>query len=176
MATASEVIGDYFRKLEALIATFNFERQGHGESLGKDAAGIVAEGIKDRSVADQGGPDGTWPANDPKYTARKKKKYNVELVGFRTGQMISMPSLLGRVDVTPHLVEINYGTGQPPAGSMSSGYISTQDTSISDVEKAWFFTRLKGSFFVLDTQIADKVRECFADELDKFIRELNARS
>ena len=155
--SASETIRDYFRKLEALIETFNFERQGHGESLGKDAAGIVAESILDRSVADQGGPDGAWLANDPDYTARKRDKYHVELIGFRTGQMISLPSLLGQVDVTPHRVEIKYGTGQPPTGSMSSSYISAADTSISDVEKAWLFTRLKGSFFVLDTVIADKV-------------------
>jgi len=174
MPSASEVIHAYFLKLEGLIDKFDFTRQGHGESLGKEAAAHVADGIRDRSVKEQGGPDGAWPANEPKYTARKNQLYNTTLIGFRTGQMLSQPSLLGRVDVTPHLVEIHYGTGKAPSDSMH-GYISDQDKLVTDTEKAGYFTDLKGAFFVLDTTIADKIRGYFADELDKFIRELNAR-
>src|SRR4051794_13882624 len=117
---ASQIIDEYFRKLAGLIDTFNFERKGHGESMGKDAAGIVAEGIVDRSAAEQRGVDGLWRANDPAYTDFKRAKYGVDLIGFRTGQMISLPSLLGKIDVTPNSVLMTYGTNQPPTRSMSS--------------------------------------------------------
>lgn len=143
--------------------------------MGKDAAGIVAEGILDRSAADQAGPDGIFPANDPKYTARKVAKYGVDLIGFRTGQMISLPSLLGHVVVTPDTVLIQYGTGLAPTESMSSDYISMSDQSVTDKEKADYFTALKGRFFALDDNIAESVRTYFSDQLGQFIRELNAR-
>jgi hypothetical protein len=175
MAEASEIIRESFHKLEGLIATFDFTRQGQGESMDKDAAGIVAEGILDRTVNDQAGVDGIFIANDPKYTARKRKLYNVELIGFRTGQMISLPSLLGNVDVAPDTVLITYGTGQPPSSSMSSNYISTSDKAVTDTAKAGYFTAKKGRWFAIDDPISDKVREYFSDQLGVFIRELNAR-
>jgi hypothetical protein len=172
---ASEIINEYFRKLEALIATFDFTRQGHGESMGKDACGVVAEGIVDRSAADQRGVDDVFPANDSKYTDRKRAKYGVDLIGFRTGQMISLPSLLGRIDVTPDSVLMTYGTNTPPTRSMSSGYISTSDQAVTDNQKAEYFTERKGRWYAIDEPIAVQVREYFADQLGIFIRELNAR-
>jgi hypothetical protein len=171
----SSVIRAYFAKLANLIETFNFTRPGKDESMGKDAAHKIAVGIFTRSREEQGGPEGPWPENDPDYTDWKWNKYHVELIGVRTGQMLSLESLLGKVDVAPTTVEIYYGTGQAPTGSMSSSYISQADTSITDIEKAWFFTRMKGSFYELDDKIANDVKQYFSDELSEFIRELNAR-
>lgn len=171
---ASQAIREYFAKLDALVATFDFTRAGAEESMGKDAAHIVGEGILDRSIQEQGGPDGAWLANDPDYTDWKREHYNVDLIGVRTGQMFSLPSLLGDVDIQPMTVTIRYGTGLPPTSSMASSYLSQEDTSITDTEKAWIFTRKKGAFFVLDVTIAGNVRDYFAAELLKFIRELNA--
>lgn len=175
MARTSQIIVDYFRKLEMLLETFNFTRTGHEESMGKDAAGLVAKGIFDRSENDQGGPTGTWPDNHPAYTSRKVAKYNVALIGFRTGQMISLPSLLGKVDVEPDTVVIRYGTGKPPSQSISSSYISAADKAIADVKKAEYFTEKKGPFFEVDDRIAHDVREFVAAELAIFIGELNTR-
>lgn len=175
MSEASDNIRDYFQKLERLVATFDFTRRGQGESMGKDVAGIVAEGILDRSVAEQRGVDGTFPSNDDAYTARKVNLYNVDMIGFRTGQMISLPSLLGHVDVTPDTVLMTYGTNESPTRSMSSGYISTSDQAITDTKKAEYFTEKKGRWYAIDEQIADSVRTYFADQLGGFIRELNAR-
>jgi hypothetical protein len=135
----------------------------------------VAEGIVDRSAAEQRGVEGAFPANDSEYTARKVKLYGVDLIGFRTGQMISLPSLLGKIDVTPDSVVMTYGTDQPPTRSMSSGYISTSDQAVTDTAKAGYFTEKKGSFYAIDEEIADKVRTYFADQLGDFIKDLNAR-
>lgn len=174
--SAQQVMYDYFRKLEGkLLDEFNFTRAGHEESIGKDAAGIVAQGIIDRSVNDQGGAAGAWLPNDPDYTAEKARKYGVELIGFRTGQMISLPSLLGNVDVEPDTVTIRYGTGQPPREAMSSSYISKGDQAVTDTQKAGYFTEKKGPFFEWDEPIARAVREHMADELVRFIGELNSR-
>jgi hypothetical protein len=173
---ASQAITEYFERLEKLLGTFNFTRQGHEESIGKDAAGIVAQGIIDRSVSDQGGPNAAWPQNDPDYTADKVLLYNVSLIGFRTGQMISLPSLLGNVIIEPDTVTMNYGAGNPPRESMSSNYLSKGDKSVTDRKKAGWFTEKKGPFFAYDDKIADEVREYVAAELAIFIGELNAKS
>lgn len=172
---ADQIISEYFRKLAGLVATFDFTRKGQGESMGKDAAGIVAEGIVDRSAAEQRGVDASFPANDPDYTTRKVKLYGVDLIGFRTGQMISLPSLLGHIDVTPDSVLMTYGTNEPPTRSMSSGYISASDQAVTDTQKAEYFTERKGRWYAIDDEIADNVRVYFADQLGGFIRELNAR-
>lgn len=172
---ADQIISEYFQKLAGLVATFNFTRHGHGESMGKDAAGIVAEGILDRSVAEQRGADDFFPDNDSQYTDRKRAKYNVDLIGFRTGQMISLPSLLGKIDVTPDAVLMTYGTNEPPTRSMSTSYISTSDQAVTDTQKAEYFTERKGRWYAIDEPIADAVRVYFADQLGGFIRELNAR-
>jgi hypothetical protein len=172
---AEQIITAYFRKLEGLVKTFDFTRKGQGESMGKDAAGKVAEGIVDRSAAEQRGVDASFPANDPDYTADKVNRYGVDLIGFRTGQMISLPSLLGHVDVTPDTVLMTYGTNTPPTRSMSSSSISTSDQRVTDTEKAEYFTNRKGRWYAIDDTIADDVRVYFADQLGGFIRELNAR-
>lgn len=178
MATNSdvqEIVSRYFHDLNALIATFNFTRRGRERALGLDAAHIVAEGIVDRSAAKQGGASGQWQGNDAEYTANKLKKYAVELIGFRTGQMISIPSLLGHVDIQPTTVEMTYGTGEPPTRGMT-GYISSADMRVTDTQKAGWFSDKKGDFYEVDETIADKVREHFASELERFIDELNALS
>jgi hypothetical protein len=172
---ADQIIHEYFRKLEGLVKTFDFTRKGEGESMGKDAALKVAQGIVNRSAAQQAGVDGIFLANDPKYTADKVKRYGTDLIGFRTGQMISLPSLLGHVDVTPNTVLMTYGTNTPPSRSISSSYISTSDQAVTDTQKAEYFTDRKGRWYAIDDTIADNVRGYFADQLSGFIRELNAR-
>lgn len=173
--TASDAFAEYINKLKALIETYDFTRPGRDQSLGRDAANKVAELILDRSVRDQGGPDGTWPANKDTYTRRKERLYHVNLIGFRTGQMISLPSLLGHVDIGRHNVTLTYGTGTAPSSSMSSPYISESDKQISDTKKAEYFTARKGRFYALDETISDALRELFAEDLDKFIKQCNAR-
>jgi hypothetical protein len=170
------IIDEYFRDLNELIATFNFTRKGREKALGREAAQLVAEGIVERSVKKQGGADNSWTPNSAKYTADKLAKYNVDLIGFRTRQMISLPSLLGHVDLEPLQVLIRYGTGLPPTRSMSSSYISEEDRKVTDTQKAEFFTAKKGEFFEPDDNIADKLREHFASALEDFIDELNAKS
>lgn len=174
MQDASDRIRLYFHHLAELIESFNFKRQGRDKSMGRDAAQLVAEGIVSRSAQDQGGPDEKWPPNTDDYTTSKLNWYGVELVGFRTGQMISMPSLLGRVDVSTDTVEIYYGTFRPPDRTMTGAPLKPSDLRVNDVQKAGYFTDLKGAFFVLDTTIAEKVRGYFVDELRFFLASLNS--
>lgn len=171
-----EIVSRYFHDLNALVDTFNFTRPGRERSLGLDAVHIVAEGIVDRSAKNQGSASGNpWPPNRADYTAAKLAKYSVSLIGFRTGQMISIPSLLGQVDIRPREIEIRYGTGRPPTRSMT-GHIEPADMKVTDTQKAEWFTNKKGDFYEVDEKIADKVREHFVAELERFIDELNALS
>jgi hypothetical protein len=173
-ADIGEIIRAYFANLERLIATFDFTRQGRHEALGKEAAYLVADEIQIRSSRDQRGPDGHFPPNGAAYTQRKRMRYGVELIGVRTGQMWSLPSLRGRIDIAPKLVIMTYGTGEyPPTDAIHPTY--DEDTMHTDVSKAMFFTQRKGKFYALDNEIEDKLRAYFASEIDYFVRELNAR-
>jgi hypothetical protein len=72
--------------LRGLVDDFDFTMPGISESLGKDMAVTAAMAIIERTGPDQkdatGGP---IKANEPKYAARKLKKYHSDKVGIRTG-------------------------------------------------------------------------------------------
>lgn len=172
---ARATINAYFTELRNLLEEFNFTRPGKDHVLGKDIAHVVANGIFDRTISKQAGPAGTFPPNDAGYTARKLAQYKVELIGVRTGQMVSIPSLLGKVQIEPLRVTIAYGTDMPPTRGMT-GYISEQDKKVTDTQKAEWFTAKKGDFYELDDQIAEKVCDKFAERLDEYIDYLNHQS
>jgi hypothetical protein len=83
--------------------------------------------------------------------------------------------LLGKIDIEPTRVEIYYGTNEYPIETMTGVSITKQDREVTDRQKAEFFTKKKGQFYVLDETIANNVKQYFSDELSDFIRELNAR-
>ena len=129
-------------QLKQFINSFDFTRPGIEGSMGKDAAHAVAERIAE-AAADQKTTDGEpFPDNAPEYAAWKDEKYGVgpNAYGRRTGQMLSLESLLGEVEVSGGEVTIRYGTGQAPTRSSASGYISESDKSTTDIEKAFFIT------------------------------------
>lgn len=171
------VISEYFHDLNELIATFNFTRRGKDKALGIDAAHKVAQGIVDRSASEQASGTGLeFRPNSPAYTAEKRRKYHTELIGFRTGQMISIPSLLGTVDLQPFLVTMQYGTDQPPSRAFIAGAsVYPEDRRVTDTQKAGWFTKKKGKFYEPDKNIEREVRDLFAGALDEFIDECNSR-
>lgn len=152
-SNAKQVVDD----LRRLILSFGFDKTIEGRSIGQDCVGVVADGIAARSIDAQGSPDGSWPANEPKYKEWKRDKYGSDLVGVRTGQMLSIESLKGGSIITTHDVEMQYGTGLPPTRSYASAYFDPRtDGSISDIEKAFLFSKRR-PFYVLDDAIADGV-------------------
>lgn len=169
------IVENYFRYLDRLLKTFNFTRRGKEHALGVEAAHKVGQGIIDRTIHNQTDANGNaFPVNSPKYDAMKIAKYSTDRIGVRTGQMLTLISVLGKIELEPFLVTMRYGTNTPPPPAPNAIY--PKDTHVTDTKKAEHFTDKKGDWYQPDENIADKVREHFADALSDFIDECNSRS
>jgi hypothetical protein len=159
VAEVTSNIDEVERLLEQLVAGFNFLTPGKDESLGKDLAGVAVSGIVDRSTTEQVGPDGqAWADTEPAYTRAKIKYYGTDLIGVRTGQMLSEQSVMGETTITADEVTIKYGTGNPPTGTGAKGVApKPSDLAVTDREKAGYFEAGGRRFFGLDTEIGDQL-------------------
>jgi hypothetical protein len=157
--------------LDELVQSYDFTRPGEDGSLGQDLARVVAQGVIDRTVAQQQAADGSQlRENEPRYRARKKKLYQVDQPGLRTGQMLSLTSVLGEVDVTADEVTLRYGIGEAPTSS-STGFISEADKRVTDRDKAGWFTEGGRPFYALDETINTEVAEHAGEALGTHLRE-----
>ena len=166
-------IDDIERWLTELAAGFNFTMRGEDQSLGRDLAGVVAQGIIDRTIAhQQDATGGGLKALSEAYRKRKLKEYGLDDILFRTGQMLSLESVLGDLSLSPEEVQMTYGTGDPPArGAGPMGKISDQDKEVTDREKAAFAHESDRPFYGLDTTIADDVAKAAAEALGSYLKE-----
>lgn len=164
----SHNVDQVFNDIKAVIDGFNFATQVEDKTLGLDCAGIVADEIIHRSIDEQRGEAGAWYEIDERYAASKLKNYGTNLIGVRTGQMLSLESMLGTVNVSTSEVQMLYGTGKPPTTSSVTGYITTADKEISDIEKAYFFSKDR-PFYELDDLISDKVYARIEHCLEEYI-------
>lgn len=140
--------------LDGILDSIKFDMPGRDQSLGRDLAGVVAEGIADRSVPDAVGPDGEeWPENHEPYKSWKAKKYDAFQPNILTGQMLSLESLLGETTIGPDEVEMKYGTGK--AASRARNGAAPPKDGATDREKAVFAEEHDRPFYGLDGTIAD---------------------
>lgn len=157
------------RDLDALVAGIDFSMPGRDQALGRDLAGVIAQGIVDRTVGEQRSVDGSvLKANMPQYRAWKAAKYGSYQPLVRTGQMTSFPSVLGEVTIVSSDVRMRYGTGSAPTSS-STGYLSDSDRAVTDRDKAGYVSDDR-PFYGLDDRIADAVIEAAGDALDDYLR------
>jgi hypothetical protein len=156
--------------IDRTIDGFSFELPGTDQSLGRDIAGIVAEGMIERAVPGTKAPDGgTWPRNEPKYAAWKRKKFGADQVGILTGQMLSLASMMGQVNVTADRVEMTYGTGETPTRSQSGAALTPGEKAATDRQKAEWFTAGGRAFYGLDANIAAQVITHAGERFDEYI-------
>lgn len=170
-------IDDILKQAMEFIDSFNFERPGVEGSLGKDCAHAVAERIADLAATEQRTSDNEdFPDNEPRYADWKNRKYNTSkpAFGIRTGQMLSIQSLLGDVEVEPGRVTMSYGTGQAPDRSGASDYISESDKRTTDREKAGYISK-RVEFYKAGSEGRAAVVEVVKEALDKAIREENGK-
>jgi hypothetical protein len=113
MAGATSNLPQIEALLSRLVEGFNFSSPGLERQLGREMADVVVDGIADRSIQEQSDPGGNpWAALNPKYRARKIAKGYPDIIGVRSGNMLSRVELAGRVDVQPGAVTITYGDTQ----------------------------------------------------------------
>jgi hypothetical protein len=162
--------------LRMFLDAFNFQRPGKDQSLGRDIVTDVALGIQERSVQEKRGADADWAPNEPEYAEQKGKDYGVfDQPNVRTGQMLSLPSLKGAdTRIEPDSIEMVYGTGQPPTGTGTGAPLKPADTKVTDRDKAGFAHDNARPFYEADQAIADRVRETCRENLNEYIRDVNA--
>lgn len=143
--------------------------------MGLDAAHAVAEAIAEAGADQRTTDDEPFPSNEPKYAEWKDKKYGVgnPAYGRRTGQMLSLQSLRGKIDVTPHEVTLAYGTGEAPERSSASGYINDADKAITDKKKAEYNHEKMGRFYKVGKSGRERVVEVMKEALGRAIQEEN---
>jgi len=142
--------------------------------MGKDCAHAIGEAIAE-AAADQKQTDGVpFPKNDKDYAEMKARKYGFAppAFGFRTGQMLSIESLLGEIEIDADRVVVRYGTGRAPERSSASGYISEADKRTTDREKADLMhhkARKRAQFFQIGVAGRAAVLEVVKDALTRHL-------
>lgn len=159
----SASVEQVFDELTRLIQGFNFRLAGADRSMGRDLCRTIAGQIQIRAATESRGAGSRWKENTEK-TKKGKEKYgwpeNDGKPNFRTGQMLSLESLLGNPEVSEHEVTMTYGTGSPPVSGYSpSGHISKHDRDVTDVQKAGWAVEHDRPFYEIDDLIVDAVVE-----------------
>jgi hypothetical protein len=163
-------LGEIDAWMKQLVDSFNFQRPGKDQSLGRDIAGAIANGIRDRSVPDAMGPDGDkWDDNEESYAAEKRQKYDADQPNVRTGQMLSLQSLMGRTTVEPELVEMRYGVDEPPSSAFNGTELTEGDKAVTDIQKAEWCSVTR-PFYALDEEIKAAARAEAGEALNDHLK------
>jgi hypothetical protein len=167
--------------LKRFLDGYNFTRPGKDQSLGRDIVTTIALGIQERSVQDKASATDLWPANTAEVATRKAKDYGViDQPNVETGQMLSLPSLKGtETAIEPDRITMKYGTGQVPTRTATNqGKVKANPKT--DREKAHYAHTGQSSkgvirkFYEADDKIAGDVREECRENLNGYIRDVNA--
>ena len=158
--------------IDAALDTFDFTLPGAGgETLAKDLAVGAAMGIAQRSNAGLDVNGNPFRPNSPDYALYKLTRYDVDRPGELGGQMLSLASLLGEVNISPREVEIVYGTGEKPSGPARNGIeLRPSEKRLTDREKAAYFEGGGRQFWGLDNEIRAKLRGMVAEALLDHLR------
>lgn len=163
VSSNSDAIADL---IDALVDSIDFTTVGANGSLAEDLVDVIATGIADRSA--QGlDPDGhPWDANEDKYAAYKRKKYDVDRPGELGGQMLSLESLKGRPAISAEKVEMAYGTGEvPPPNARNGAALTDSQRAVTDRDKAGYFTDSGRRFYEFD----DAIKTAALDVASQFV-------
>lgn len=170
-------IDDVSAWLDKVVASVNFEMHGTEESLGRDLASAVAEGIQLRTEQEKRDADGgPLKPNEVKYAARKERDYDIaaNTPAVRTGQTLSLVSLLGQTNVSRDIVQMTYGTDEPPTRTRSGGWkrpkLREADQRVTDREKAQFLEEQGRPFYALDEEIVGRCVELCQDAVERLLR------
>jgi hypothetical protein len=156
--------------ISGIVDSVDFTSPGRDGSLGKDLAGVVAEGIIDRSVPDAVDPSGSrWAPNEERYAAYKREKFAADQPGILSGQMLSLESVTGQLKVMPDMVEMHYGTGSGASRSRTGAALSESQQSVSDRDKARYFADSGREFYALDERISEALASAAQDAVDDLL-------
>ena len=100
------------------------------------------------------------------------KKYGASQPLMKTGQMLSLLSLKGVVDVEPSSIVIHYGIDEPPSRVfMPQGELSEQDKQITDRKKAEYNQDVR-PFWGLDDRICQAIADLAGEAFTRLAKEI----
>jgi hypothetical protein len=127
------------------------------DGIGEDCLDLIAEGIADRTIADQAMPDGgPLPDLTAPYLKRKVAQGFPALTLVRTGAMLAMVNLKGERTIAPDSAAMTYGTTE--AERAKAGY--AHDGAPGRPERP---------FYGLDDAIAAAVHARLAEHLGRVL-------
>lgn len=174
--------------LHDFVDGFNFTLPGRQQSLGRDVAHLVANRIARRASQEGRGASPTrWHENSDRpagkgYKSRKRKAYGWQesdgKPNYRTGQMLSEPSLFGQTQVEPKRVLMRYGLDEAARDCKSPTDNRTPsqkrgDAAVTDRQKAGYAHELGRDFYELDDQIVAALVAEIENRLATYIRDHN---
>lgn len=170
MARADSNLPEIEAALDAVAEAFNFEAPGiEGKGLGHEMLNVVADGILDRTIAEQKEPTGSaLNPLSPAYKAWKAGHGYPTLIGVKTGHMLSLVEVQGERVIAPDEATMTYGK---PG--------STDDEGKTSRDKAEWFTdgdparnRPARPFYDLDEEIETAASDHAEKALDEFLDKL----
>jgi hypothetical protein len=166
--------------LGRFVESFDFTRTGRDQSLGRDIANKIAEGIIERNKRQVDRDGEPWKKNAPAYKEWKELKSGlVDEPNIRTGQMTSQLSLFGRTQIARREITMIMGLDKPPVRSAApTGHISKQDKNITDTAKAYFAhtgqsrQKIQRRFYAATSGDAVVVVELVQKNMNQYIRSI----
>lgn len=164
-------------EIEALVETFDFTLPGKDVSLGRDIAVRVAIGIQVRSMRGEGPGGALWLANAEEYARYKATNYQEYQPGVLGGQMLSLVSLIGVVEVSPASILMTHGKDEQPTRTTSRSGVQLKDRELvaTDRDKGEWFTEGNGRtgspprpFYAFDDEITQGVVDLVKDALNAY--------
>lgn len=171
MADVQSNFPEIERVIQAIADSFNFERPGREQSLGRDALGVVTTSIQDRcrNETDPEGnrwaPNKEWAQKDP-----RKRGKPVGILGD-SDNMLAPLQIQGEQDVTSTQAEVTYGTDEwnrRKAQWFTNGSRASDDGT----ERSGADNQEARPFYEIGEAEERALDEFFDAELDRYLREL----
>jgi hypothetical protein len=170
-------IDEVIAALDKIVEGFGFDLTTGDKDLGQDCAGIFAEDVQ--ALGAQGiGSEGEWPANEDEYAAYKERVYGVvERPNVRTNQMLSQDSLQNH-ETSHEVVDLIYGTGEPPRDGVAGRPVKAADKKVTDREKAGYAHTgqgpkgVKRPFYALHDETTVKIQGRCQERLNEYADEV----
>lgn len=161
------------RLLDQLAGGFNFTTPGtDGRGLGEELLDVVAEGVIDRTLAEQNQPDGAPLApNAESYAASREKAGKP--IGVLSGEMLSQLEVSGERVIGPERAEMTYGQPGSEARRKAEWFTrGSAENPPGDIEHSGAEGQPSRPFYALDDAIRARLGDRSNLALDEFLGSL----
>ncbi len=160
---------------ERLMGTFDMTQPGSGaDTLGKDLVATTAMGILGRTINDQLDPDQEQlAANQGDYLKRKEKAgkpVGIGLAADSPERMLSLPQVVGEVEVEPDRVRMTYGKTE--AAKRKAQWFTAGSNASLGMEPSGAQGQPERPFYALDEFIEGELVHQLSEHVERYLEGL----